>query len=149
MANKVDTIIEVHLFDNEEISVVDLGDPSVPSPVAAFNTISILSQKITSSGPNLVIDRRFGEYIVLTLQNDITSFQVLNWPPPPYLGRIHLDIFNRGSFRILNWPPGCVTPYGEILPLTPFGNDFIVLTTIDGGANIKISVVSPNYLPLQ
>jgi hypothetical protein len=142
------TLIDVHL-DNEEITVIPLGPAGIIPPVAAFNTISLLSQTVTTQGPDLVIDRALGEYVTLILQNDTTSFTVLNWPPSPYLGRIHLDIFNQGSFVIQKWPDGCTTPYGIAPQLTPNGNDFLVLTTVDGGISIKISVVSPSYLPLQ
>jgi len=142
------TLIDVHL-DNEEINVIPLGPAGVVPPVAAFNTVSILSQTVITSGPDLVIDRALGEYVTLMLQDDITSFTVLNWPPAPYLGRVHLDIFNQGSFAIRTWPPNCTTPYGVPPQLTANGNDFIVLTTVDAGANVKISVVSPSYQPLQ
>jgi hypothetical protein len=73
----------------------------------------------------------------------------LKWPPLPYLGRVHLDIFNQGSFVIQKWPDGCTTPYGIAPQLTANGNDFVVLTTVSGGRSIKISVVSPSYEPLQ
>jgi hypothetical protein len=142
------TLIDVFL-DNEEIIVIPLGPTGIVPPVAAFNTVSVLSQTIVTQGPNLVIDRALAEYVVLILNNDITSFTVLNWPPPPYLGRVELDIYNQGSFVIQTWPPGCTTPYGVAPQLTTNGNDFIILTTVDGGQNIKISVVSPSYQPLS
>jgi hypothetical protein len=141
------TLIDVHL-DNEEITVIPLGPPGVVPLVAAFNTVSILSQTVITQGPSLVIDRALAEYVILILRHDIISFTVLNWPPPPYLGRIHLDIYNQGPFTMA-WPPGSTTPYGTPPQLTNRGNDFIILTTVDGGANIKISIVSPNYQPLQ
>ena len=140
------TLIEVAL-DNEEISVIPLGPAGIVPPVAAFNTVSILSQTVITNGPNLVIDRTLAEYVILILQNDITAFTVLGWPPPPYLGRVHLDIYNQGSFT-MSWPVNSTTPYGVPPQLTPKGNDFIILTTVNGGANVKISVVSPNYLSL-
>jgi hypothetical protein len=142
------TLIDVHL-DNEEITVIPLGPTGIIPPVAAFNTIALLSQKVTTQGPSLIIDRALGEYVTLILKDNITSsFTILNWPPSPYLGRVHLDIFNQGSFVIQEWPDGCTTPYGIAPQLTPNGNDFLVLTTVDGGRTIKISVVSPSYMPL-
>jgi hypothetical protein len=142
------TLIEITL-DNEEINVIPLGPAGIVPPVAVFNTVSILSQQVLSQGPDLVIDRSLGEYVRLILQDDITSFVVHNWPPPPYLGRVHLDIYNQGTFVIQHWPANSTTPYGVAPQLTAFGNDFIILTTIDGGASVKISVVSPDYQLLQ
>jgi hypothetical protein len=44
----------------------------------------------------------------------------------------------------MSWPPNCTVPFGQAPELTSNGNDFIILTTIDGGQNIKISIVSPD-----
>ena len=141
-------LIEVDLLDDQELNIIPLGPPGITPPVAAFNTISLSSQVVTAMGPDLVIDRSLAEYVQLILNHDIYSFVVQNWPPPPYLGRVLLDIYNQGSYLIRAWPEGSSSPNGLVQQLTTKGNDFIVLTTVDGGANVKISMVSPNYLPL-
>jgi hypothetical protein len=139
---------EMVLECSSDINVIPLGPTATVPPVAAFNTVSILSQQVTTQGSSLVIDRSLGEYVKLTLQGNITSFVIQNWPPSPYLGRVHLDIYNQGSFGIINWPTGSATPAGVPPQLTANGNDLIVLTSVDGGTTVKISVVSPNYMPL-
>jgi hypothetical protein len=149
MAENADVLIEVDLLDDQELNVIPLGPPGITPPNSAFNTVALASQVVTTNGPDLVIDRAFGEYVQLILNNDIYSIVVQNWPPPPYLGRIHLDIYNQDSYLIRTWPDGYTSPNGLVTQLTAKGNDFIVLTTIDGGANVKVSMVSPNYMPIH
>jgi hypothetical protein len=140
---------EMTVYDYDDIQVIPLGPPGIVPPVASFNTVSLLTQSLSTSGAILTIDRALGEWVTLQLTNDVTSIVVNNWPPPGNLGRVHLDIFNQGSYQILGWPPGSAAPYAGLPQLTPNGNDLIIMTSVDGGATTKIHIVGLNYMPLE
>src|SRR3569832_628423 len=87
------TIVTVDPFGDEgDFTVIDLGPAGIVPPVASFHTVSILSQRITSSTGVLQIYRTFGEYVVLTVRSNFTTKQISFWPPIPFLGRIMLVI---------------------------------------------------------
>ena len=142
--NALDTESSDLIVDGSlDINVIPLGPAGITSPIGSFNTISVITQQVVSQD-STVIDRNLGEYVQLILQSNRTSLIIQNWPSPPYLGRIHLDIYSKGPFMI-TWPPGSITPAGGAPQLTPSGNDLVILTTINGGTNIKINTWS-NYL---
>ena len=135
--------------DYDDIQVIPLGPPAVVPPVASFNTVSILAQTAVMASPDITIDRNLGEWVTLTLTSDVDSITVNNWPPPGYLGRIHLNIFNQAAYQINAWPPGSVAANGSYPITTANGNDLIIMTTVDGGATVMVHVVGYNYLGLE
>jgi hypothetical protein len=162
-------VVPINFADEADITVINLGPAflygppgatgppgasgpigpiGIVPPVAQFDTVSIRSQSITVSTTSLVIDRNQGEYVELILSSDINSFQVINWPIPPYLGRIHLDVKNLGSYLINSWPAGSISPSQQPPQSTPDGNDFFILTTTDGGVTVKVNVAGLDYVPL-
>ena len=147
--DQIDELTVVSLYVPDQLDVIDLGSAAVIPPTAAFNTVSLLSQEVISDKSTLIIDRSLGEYVILTLTNSLDMLSVINWPPSGYLGRIHLDITNTGNFTINFSRTGVMAPYQYVPPLTPNGNDFITLTTIDNGTTVKVNLVGQNYLNLQ
>ena len=143
-----DGIIIIDLTETDYLTVIDLGPAGVVPLIATFNTVSLLSQSIVSNDSALVIDRSLGEYVNLSLQADISSFSVINWPISGYLGRIHLDIINTGNYTISFSKPGYMASYAFTPVLTANGRDMIILTTVNEGRTVLVNVAGQNYQSL-
>jgi hypothetical protein len=139
------TVVPIDLYTNEtDITVVDLGPAAIIPPVASFHTVSLLSQRITVTNGILQIDRSLGEYVVATVQSNITVFEVLNWPPVRLLGRIMLETNNTGNYTIA-WPSWIRWSRGRAPDLTIDGTDRFLFSSVDNGSTVNGDIVGMDY----
>ena len=104
-------------------------------------------QYLTADGGTLLIDYSLGKHVVLTVQAD-TVLDVTGWPLAGRIARLTLETINDGAFQITGWPAGTKSQQGQIPILTtgPNGEDTIVLTSIDGGASIKLYLAGITFI---
>jgi hypothetical protein len=139
------TVIPFDLYAGEtDFTVIDLGAAGIIPPVASFHTVSILAQHLTVMNGSLLINRTLGEYVILNVRSTVNSFQITNWPPAPFLGRIMLETRNEGDYTIL-WPNWIQWSRGRAPDLTIIGKDRFLFTTIDNGATVTGDVVGIDY----
>lgn len=106
------------------------------------------SMKVTqvASVPNVVVDYLNGPWQVLTLNSDVTTLEVVNWPPAGLAGRLVIEINNTGSFGVAGWPANTRWVGGPPTVSQGAGaEDLIVLSTGSGGAKIFGSVVGQDF----
>lgn len=144
MNDILDSDIVVVEIPEDEIIVIDLGPAGMLPPVADFNTVSLLTQAITSESGVLSINRSLGEYVKATVNEDITDVVITEWPPLPYLGRIVLEIISTGNY-IVTWPAWIKWARNSAPDISASGNDVFLLTTTDEGATVKGSVIGQDY----
>lgn len=104
--------------------------------------------KDVASSPNVILDYLDGPWQVLTLTSDVTTLEVVNWPPAALAGRLVLEIINTGSFGIAGWPANTRWVDGAP-PVVSQGagkEDVIVLSTGTGGAKIFGSIVGQDFI---
>jgi hypothetical protein len=96
-------------------------------------------QNVTADG-DLSIDRSVSKHCVITLNGDVTSFEITGWPPAGLLGNLTLEVHNTGSFLINVWPDGTIfaptpSPLGVDIYLAPckLGLEGIVSNRKDSG----------------
>ena len=77
---------------------------------------------------------------VITLDGDVTSFEITGWPPAGLLGNLTLEVHNAGSFLISVWPDGTIWDGGFAPTPSPLGVDIYLLFSSDGGATIFGSI---------
>jgi hypothetical protein len=140
------TVVPFDLYAGEtDFTVVDLGPAGIIPPVASFHTVSLLSQRVIALSSDITIDRTLGEYVVLMVGRNITSLQILNWPPAPFLGRIMLECSNQGNYTI-QWPDWIKWSRGRAPDLTIEGIDRFLFTSVDQGATVYGDIVGMDYV---
>ena len=105
-----------------------------------------MKTKQVSGVADTVIDYTDGPWQVLTLTENVTTLEVVNWPPSGKAARLVLEIINTGSFSIAGWPAN--TRWAGAPPVVTTGagaEDIVVLSTGTGGAKIFGSVVGQNF----
>ncbi len=96
-------------------------------------------QSVTADG-DLSIGRSVSKHCVITLNGDVTSFEITGWPPAGLLGNLTLEVHNAGSFLISVWPDGTIWDGGFAPTPSPLGVDIYLLFSCDGGATIFGSI---------
>ena len=102
-------------------------------------------QTIETSGSSVNINIRDGGYVILNLNNDVTSIDITNWPPN-LVGKVTLEVRNKGNYRILGY--GNIKWNGGIVPDNTIGadsKDIFVLHSADAGDNVFGNIVGMNY----
>ena len=103
---------------------------------------------ISTSSSTLSLNCLTGEYQKITLNQNITSVTVTNWPASGQAAKLTLIILNTGSYSITGWPAGTIWNGGNLSPTISSGagkKDIIVLLSPDGGTTIFGSIVGQNY----
>jgi len=95
----------------------------------------------------LIINYARGKHVRLNLIGDVTSFSVINWPPPNRIARLTLEILNGGDFGILAWPPGTLWQSGSVAQITrgEGARDRLILSTTDAGATLYADPIGFDY----
>lgn len=101
-------------------------------------------QQIAQGSGALVINYALGKHVVLTLNGNLTSVSIINWPVTNKVARLTLEILNSGAFNIASWP-SIKWPYAAPPAVTPNGTDVYVITTVNAGARQLGHVVGQDY----
>jgi len=100
-------------------------------------------QSVTADG-DLSIGRSVSKHRVITLNGDVTSFEITGWPPAGLLGNLTLEVHNAGSFLISVWPDGTIWDGGFAPTPSPLGvgqvisDRFELRTVAVGGPRPKV-----------
>jgi hypothetical protein len=105
------------------------------------------SQTITANAASLTIDASAGEYVILSLAANVTSFSITNWPAPAAhkVGKCTIEVHNTGNFSIdfgtaFKWVSGKPTVTSGATKI-----DRYVFSTGDGGTTVFGDAIGQNY----
>jgi len=102
-------------------------------------------QSISTSSATLSIDLSLGQYVIVTLNQTITTMTITNWPAAT-VARLTLEVLNQGAFNITGW--GSALWAGATLPTVTSGSgkkDVFVIFSGDGGTTKYGAIVGQNY----
>jgi hypothetical protein len=130
--------------DLDKITFIDLGPAGIIPQDAGFNTVHLLCQDLYVTTDTLIIDRKYGEYVKATLLKNVRYFDIINWPPSPFFGRITLEIICPEPHDII-WPSWIKWSRNRVPSLSASGNDIFIFTATDHGARVHGSIVGQDY----
>src|SRR6185312_11342712 len=78
-------------------------DPNDMFDVSVEVRSALDTPQTVATGANVTIDYSKGTFQQLILSADVTSLNVINWPPTGKTGRLILQITNTGNFSIAGW----------------------------------------------
>lgn len=119
--------------------------------VLHIDTFALLGQTIEpAANGNITVNYSNGNFVDVTLTQNVTSFIIAGWPAAPEIGKMTLNIRQNSDGTpgyINNWPTGTKFPQG-VAPTLGTANaalDIVVLITTDGGTEIIGTHAGANY----
>jgi hypothetical protein len=103
-------------------------------------------QSVTAGGASVTIDASAGEYVILTLEANVTTLTIANWLGTGKLSKVTLEVRNTGAFNIENWAGAKWA--GGTAPTVTSGSgkyDRYVLSTGDGGTTVYGDIIGQAY----
>lgn len=145
---KISAFTSATLDGTEELPVAKSGS-NFKTAISAirdwFKANLVIAQAITHSASGTRnIDYSAGQHVTLTVNANITSMTVSNWPASGKLARLTIDVISSGAFTV-PLPSGALTAGAAGYTVTPSGKDTIILTTTDGGTTIRAYVAGQAF----
>ena len=104
-----------------------------------------VSLAVSPAAGVLTLDWNFGQWIPVTLNSNVTSVSVLNFPLLGQTGEMELFVTNTGAFTISGWPANVIWSHGAVPVITPSGKDLLTLQTPDGATTIWATITGQAY----
>lgn len=122
---------------------------TIEGDVLNIDSYSLLSQSITTTSDAIDINYANGNFIDLSLTQNVNSISVTSWPSAPEVGKITIFIrqTNGGNHLINAWPSGTKFP-DSIAPILSTANgsiDVVILTSVTGGVEVIGTAAGENY----
>lgn len=111
------------------------------------NSLAITGQTVAIATGVLAVDRDLGEYVIVSLNANITSFTIANPPTSGDYGGILCKFIGDGTVRTISWPSGIVWANAIAPTMTGTLNkrDFVQLVTDDAGTTWFGFVLGQNF----